>query len=149
MNGYGSQCFIRAAVFSTIQPSTSTDCPTRKRPVPRNRAIASENRPNASASYRAPIRGVAPRGTDRSLRSPRRAVSRAISASCFPPACGQHVVEHVIYGNRAEQAAVIVADGHADQVVGRQPGRELALGQVRADEEARLDAVADLGGGCP
>ena len=50
MNGYGSQWLTMPMVFSTIQPMTSTVWPTRKRPVPRNRAIASENRPNASAS---------------------------------------------------------------------------------------------------
>src|SRR6266568_2168125 len=150
MNGYGSQCLARAMVLSAIQPMTSTVWPTRKRPVPRNRAIASENRPNASASYRAPIRGVAPRGTDRSVRSTiRRAGNRAISASRSPPAHGQHVVQHVVHGDRAEQAAVLVAHGHADQVVGGEPGRQLALGQIGPDEDAPLDAVADLGGGRP
>src|SRR6516162_5708308 len=137
-------------VLSKIQPTTNTVWPARNRPVPRNRAIASENRPNASASYRPPIRGAAPRGTDRSDRSPRRrAGNRAISASRPPPAHGQQVVEYVVHGNRAEQVAVLVAYGHADQVVGGEPGRQLALGQVGPDEDARLDAVADLGGGRP
>src|SRR2546425_289507 len=146
MNGYGSQWLMMPMVLSTIQPMTSTVWPTRNRPVPRNRAIASEKRPNASASYRAPIRGVAPRGTDRSFRSARRLANRVISASRPPPVRWQQVVQHVIHGNRAEQAAVLVAHCHADQVVGGEPGRQLTLGQVGADEDARLDAVADLGG---
>jgi hypothetical protein len=50
MNGYGSQWLTMPMVLSRIQPITSTVWPNRKRPVPRNRAIASENRPNASAS---------------------------------------------------------------------------------------------------
>jgi hypothetical protein len=70
MNGYGSQCWMKPTVLSTIQPITNTVWPARKRPVPRNRAIASENRPKASASYRAPI-PAEPRGMDRSARSPR------------------------------------------------------------------------------
>src|SRR3981189_2268255 len=123
MNGYGSQWLTMPMVLRTIQPMTSTVWPTRNRPVPRNRAIASENRPNASASYRAPIRGVAPRGTDRSLRSTRRPATRAIPPPRPPPAHWQQVVQHVIYGNRAEQAAVLVAHRHADQVVGGEPGR--------------------------
>src|ERR1700759_1662815 len=126
-------------VLRPIQPRTRIVWPTRKRPVPRNRAIASEKRPNASASYRAPIRGVAPRGTDRSARSLSRADKRAISASRPPPARRQQVIQYVVHGNRAEQAAVIVAHGHADQVVGGQAGRELMLLQVGPDEDARLD----------
>src|SRR5262249_31786122 len=135
-------------VLSAIQPITNTVCPARKRPVPRNRAIASENRPNASASYRAPTRGETPRGTDRSVRSVRRrAGSRAISASRLSPVGRQQVVEHVVHGDRAEQAAVVVAHGHADQVVGGQPDRQLTLGQVGPDEDALLDDLANLGGG--
>src|SRR5213594_2642436 len=149
MNGYGSQWLTMPMVLSTIQPTTSTVWPNRNRPVPRNRAIASENRPNASASYRVPIRGVTPRGTDRSFRSARRLAIRAISASRLAPARRQQVVQHVIHGNRPEQAAVLVTYRHADQVVGGEPGRELVLGQVRPDEDARLDAVADRGGGRP
>src|SRR6266852_2101834 len=137
-------------VLSAIQATTSTDWPARKRPVPRNRAIASENRPNASASYRAPIRGAAPRGTDRSVRSlSRLRGNRAISASRHAPVHGQHVIQYVVYGNRAEQAAVVVAHRHADQVVRGEPGRQLALGQPGADEHARLHALADLHGGRP
>src|SRR5438132_12823145 len=121
MNGYGSQWLMMPIVLSTIRPMTRTVWPTRKRPVPRNRAIASENRPNASASYLAPIRGDAPRGTDRSDRSPRRRArwveNSDISASRHPPARGQQVVKHVIDGDRAEQAAVLVTDCHADQVI--------------------------------
>src|SRR5580704_12461821 len=149
MNGYGSQWLTMPTVLSTIQPMTSTVWPNRKRPVPRNRASASEKRPNASASYLAPIRGAAPRGTDRSFRSARRVANRAISVSCPAPARRQQVVQHVVHGNRAEQAAVLVAHRHADQVVGGEPGRQLALGQVGPDEHARLDAVTDLGGGRP
>jgi hypothetical protein len=59
------------------------------------------------------------------------------------------VVQYVVHGNRAEQAAVLVAHRHADQVVSGEPGCQLTLGQVRTDEHARLDAVADLGGGRP
>src|SRR6516162_5595656 len=149
MNGYGSQWLTMPTVLSAIQPMTNTVWPARKRPVPRNRAIASEKRPNASASYRPPIRGVAPRGTDRSFLSARRLANRAISASRPPPVHRQQVIQHVVHGNRAEQAGVLVAHRHADQVVGGEPGRQLAFGQVGADEDARLDAVADLGGGRP
>src|ERR1700746_4080992 len=138
MNGYGSQWLTMPTVLSTIQPMTSTVWPNRKRPVPRNLAIASENRPNASASYRAPIRGVTPRGTDRSFRSARRLANRAISASRLPPVHWQQVVQHVVHGNRAEQAAVLVAHRHADQVIGGEPGRQLAFGQVGAGEDAPL-----------
>src|SRR5712691_7715609 len=109
-------------VLSTIHPMTSTVWPARNRPVPRNRAIASE-------SYRAPIRGVAPRGTDRSFRSARRLANRAISASRPAPANRQQVVQHVVHGDRAEQSAVLVAHRHADQIAGGEPGRQLALGQ--------------------
>src|SRR5690349_21688336 len=149
MNGYGSQWLTMPMVLSTIQPMTSTVWPTRNRPVPRNLAIASENRPNASASYRAPIRGVTPRGTDRSFRSARRLANRAISASRLPPVHWQQVVQHVIHGNRAEQAVVLVAHRHADRVAGGGPGRGLAVGQVGPDGQARLAAVADRGGGRP
>src|SRR5690348_14040051 len=118
MNGYGSQWLMMPMVLSTIQPMTRTVWPTRNRPVPRNRAIA-------SASYRAPIRGVAPRGTDRSFRSARRLANRAISVSRPAPARRQQPVQHVIHGHRAEQAAVLVAHRHADQVVGGEPGCQL------------------------
>src|SRR6476661_3011693 len=128
MNGYGSQWLTMPMVLRTIQPMTSTVWPTRNRPVPRNLAIASENRLNASASYRAPIRGVTPRGTDRSFRSARRLANRAISASRLPPVHWQQGVQHVIHGNRAEQAAVPVAPRHAAQVVGGEPGGQLMLG---------------------
>src|ERR1700750_1679493 len=149
MNGYGSQWLTMPMVLRMIQPTTSTVWPNRNFPVPRNRAIASENRPNASASYRAPIRGVAPRGTDRSFRSARRLANRAISASRPSPAHRQQVVQHVVHGNRAQQAVVLVAHRHADRVVGGGPGGELVLGQVGPDKHARLDAVADRGGGRP
>src|SRR5690242_19939584 len=135
MNGYGSQWLTMPTVLSTIQPTTSSVWPNRNRPVRRNRAIASEKRPDASASYRAPIRGVTPRETDRALRSASRLANRAISASRLPPVHCQQVVQHVIHGNRAEQAAVLVAHRHADQVVGGEPGRELELGQVGPDED--------------
>src|SRR3984957_10714769 len=130
-------------VFRTIHATTSTVWPTMNRPVPRNRAIPSANRPNASASYRAPICGE-PRGTDRSARSPgRRRETRAMLASRLPPARRQQVVQYVVHGNRAEQSAVLVADRHADPVVGGEPGRKLVIGQVRPDEDARLvDALA-------
>src|SRR6201989_3308865 len=127
MNGYGSQWLTMPMVLSTIQPMTSTVWLNRNRPVPRNRAIASENRPNASASPRVPIRGVTPRGTDRSFRTARRLANRAISASRPPPAHRQQVVQHVVHGNRAEQAAVLGAHRHADQGVGGETGRQLAL----------------------
>jgi hypothetical protein len=50
MNGYGSQWWMMPKVLRMIQPITSTVWPTMNRPVPRNRAIPSANRPNASAS---------------------------------------------------------------------------------------------------
>src|SRR5271154_5653559 len=125
MNGYGSQCLIAPMVLRMIQATTSTVWPTMKRPVPRNRAIPSANRPNASASYRAPICGE-PRGTDRSARSlRRRRESRDISVSRPPPAHGQQVVQYVVYGNGADQAAVLVAHRDANEVVGGEPGRQL------------------------
>src|SRR5579862_2485083 len=130
MNGYGSQCLTNPMVLSAIHPTTNAVWPARKRPVPRNRAIASENRPKASASYRAPIPGE-PRGTDRSVRSMSlREENRDILASRPPPARGQQMVEHIVYGHRAEQPAVLVTDRHADQVVGREPGGQLTLGQI-------------------
>src|SRR5580700_694066 len=143
MNGYGSQCLMAPMVLRMIQPTTSTVWPTMNRPVPRNRAIPSANRPNASASYRAPICG-APRGADRSARSPRRRREiRDILASRTPPVRRQQVVQYVVHGNRADQAAVFVAYRHGDHVVGGEPGCQVALGQIRPDEDAPLDAVAD------
>src|SRR5271156_5155610 len=113
-----------------IHTMTSTVCQNRKRPVPSNRAIPSENRPKASASYRAPICGV-PRGTDRSARSPgRRRAILATSASCSAccaPVRGQQVIKDVVNRNRTEQAAVLVTHGYADQVVGGEPGRKFTL----------------------
>src|ERR1700677_1347358 len=137
MNGYGSQCLIRPTVLRMIHSTTIMVCQSRKRPVPRNRAIPSENLPKASASYLAPICGV-PRGTDRSARSPRRRGIRAISASCSSPALGAHVIEDVVHRNRAEQAGGLVAYGHAGQVIGGELGREVAFGQIRSDEDARI-----------
>src|ERR1700678_1021024 len=149
MNGYGSQCLIRPTVLRTIHAITSMVCQNRKRPVPRNRAIPSENLPKASASYRAPICGV-PRGTDRSARSPRRSGIRAISGSCLSPVRGQRVIEDVVHRDRAEQAVVLVAYGHADQVVGGDSRREVSFGQIRADADALiLDAVTDKAGRRP
>ena len=57
------------------------------------------------------------------------------------------MVQYIINGNRAEQAARLVAHRHADHVVGGEPGGQLALGQLGSDEDARLDTVTDLGGG--
>src|ERR1700677_4772364 len=149
MNGYGSQCLIRLTVLRTIHAITSMVCQNRKRPVPRNRAIPSENLPKASASYRAPICGV-PRGTDRSARSPRRSGIRAISRSCLWRVGGRRVSEDVGVRDRAEQAVVLVAYGHADQVVGGDSGCEFSFGQIRPDEDALiLDAVTDTVGRRP
>src|SRR5579862_7291429 len=130
-------------LLRTIHAMTSTVCQNKKRPVPRNRAMASENRPKASASYRAPICGV-PRGTERSARSPgRRRAILATSASFPSPVWRQQVIKDVVYRHRAEQAAVLVAHGHADQVVGGEPGRKFTLGQIRPDEDLLvLDALA-------
>ena len=50
MNGYGSQSWMNPMAFSAIQTTMNTDCPARNRPVPMNRAMASANLPNASAS---------------------------------------------------------------------------------------------------
>ena len=33
------------------------------------------------------------------------------------------MVQYIVHGNRAQQAAVLVAYRHADQVVGGEPGR--------------------------
>src|SRR5271167_2249155 len=99
--------------LSAIHTMTKAVWPTRYRPVPRKRASPSENRPNASASYRELI-GTAPRGTDRSALSlrPSRDMMPAME-SLYPrpgppPARRQQVVEHVVDGNRAEQVARLV-----------------------------------------
>src|ERR1700684_2586494 len=68
MDGYGSQRWAYATELRMIQKMTNTVGATRYRPVPRNRASPSENRPNASASYSAPRTG-APLGTDRDRES--------------------------------------------------------------------------------
>src|SRR5580698_1698557 len=149
MNGYGSQCLTSPMVLRMIHAITSIVCQNRKRPVPRNRAIPSENRPKVSASYLAPICGV-PRGTDRSARSPRRRGIRAMSASCLSPARRQQVIEDVVHRNRAKQAAVLVAYGDADQVIGGELGGQFTFGQIRPDEDAVVfDALTDQDRGRP
>jgi hypothetical protein len=46
-----------------------------------------------------------------------------MSASCLSPARRQQVIKDVVHSDRAEQAAVIVTNGHTDQVVGGELGR--------------------------
>ena len=110
MNGYGSHRQSTATRFSAIQTITMTVWMTRKRPVPRKRAIRSENRPNASAStlerepaarlrgWSSRCRAVIAHGTPRGCRV--RSSLRRV-----PPVVGQQVVEHVVDGHRAEQVA--------------------------------------------
>ena len=50
MNGYGSHAAEDATMLRVIQMATTTVWMTRKRAVPRLRAMASEKRPNASGS---------------------------------------------------------------------------------------------------
>src|SRR5215475_3684729 len=115
MNGYGSQCLSSQIVLSTIQPTTKTVWPARNRPVPRNLAIASDMRPNASASYREPMRGN-PRGTASSVRSVRSRVP-CTSVASLSPVCRQQPVEYVVYRHGTDEPAGLVADRDADQVV--------------------------------
>src|ERR1700683_5046797 len=143
MNGYGSQCPMKPAVLSAIQTTTNALWPTRKRPVPMNLAVVSDSRPKASESYRSPVRGPLPRGEFRSERSSGRIASGSIlMCLTLSPARGQDPVQHVIDGDRAEQTAVLVTDGHTDEVVrGHAPGH-LFLGKFRPDEPAVLDDLA-------
>jgi hypothetical protein len=53
------------------------------------------------------------------------------------------MVQDVIDGHGADQTAILVADRHANEVVGGEPGRQLALWHVGPDENARLGALAD------
>src|SRR5262249_44140373 len=114
--------------------------PARNRPVPRNLAMASDMRPNASASYREPMRGASPRGTAGSVRSVRSLVL-CTSVASLSPVHRQQPVEYVVHRHGTDQPAGLVADGDADQVVGRQPGRDLAIRQVGPDKSAALNAL--------
>src|SRR5262249_46725830 len=86
----------------------------------------------------------------RSGRRGRRGSGRAAAASSsdftLSPACGQNTVQDVVDGDRAEQVAVPVADGHADEVVGGHALGHLLLTKLGPDEVALLDALADAGG---
>ena len=130
--------------------------------MPMNRANCSAKTPNVSASYagrrtsggggsRAGCRGA--RGAERRLshgaHRPRRgsaAPDRAVA-----PVLGQQVVEQVVDGDRAEQAAVLVDDRRRDQVVGREvgarPRRSCAVGaQARPCESSSAPATSVDGG---
>src|ERR1700712_3153078 len=95
---------------------TMTVCTARNRPVPRNRAIPSANRPTASGSSRRKLpKPRAPRGTS----------SRRPSATTGPlaPVLGQQVVEDVVDADRTDQVTLLVDDGGGHQVVrGEVPG---------------------------
>src|SRR3954471_4070553 len=120
MNGYGSQRRSTAATLSAIQSTTMIVWTARKRPVPRNRAIPSANRPTASGLSRRklPNERARPRGMSR----------RRLSATASPlaPVLGQQVVEHVVDAHRADQPALLVDHGRSDQVVGREVAGDLA-----------------------
>src|SRR5579875_3702583 len=106
-------------VLRITHPMTTTVWPTMKRPVPRKRAMLSDRRPNTSASYRAPTLRVAPRGVDRSPRSPSGWPGSSRTLRPLPaPADGQEPVEHVVDGDGPEEPTAGVAHRQADQVVG-------------------------------
>src|SRR5690349_14348101 len=120
---------------------------TMNRPVPRNRAIRSDSRPKASGSYSGSRRRRGGCGWPRRSRArapvpaeARSRVSRSRSGAIggllghvvplvtagglpvlvellLPPVLGQHVVEDVVHGDRAEQRAALVDDGRRDHVV--------------------------------
>ena len=119
-----------------------------ERPVPRVLAMLSENRPKASSRTWRPREAPRPGGAQVGAVPKRIGVRSCILMWLpLPPARGQDPVQDVVDGDRAEQAAVLVAHGDADQVVrGHAPGHFL-LGQVRPDEGALLDALADAGSG--
>ena len=151
-----------ARVFQAIQTMTKTVMQTR------NRRGAHE------AGERAPRSGRTRRGRTPGRRTRRRRASRGVSrrtrrasliaapadrrdgrapVSAGPrrpvaPALGQHVVEHVVDRDGAEQAALVVDDGRGDQVVGRQVRGHLvqeASGRSGSIESSR--AAGDQGGG--
>src|SRR3954447_22941497 len=102
MNGYGSQRSRTAKTFSEIQTTTMIVWTARNRPVPRNRAIPSANRPTASGLTRRSLqRGRAcPRGTSGGRPS--------ATAGTLPPVLGQQVVQDVVHAHRADQPALRV-----------------------------------------
>src|SRR5215475_3311519 len=144
MNGYGSQALSRPMVLSRSQQITKIVWPARNRPVPRNLAMASDIRPNTSASYREPIRRVDPRGTASSARSVRSRVA-CTSVASLSPVRRQQPVEYVVHRHGTYEPSRLVADRNADQVVGRQPGRDLTFRQISPDIPAALDALSHRG----
>src|SRR5215469_4833422 len=140
MNGYGSQALSRPMLLSAIQAMTKIVWPARNRPVPRNLAIASDIRPNSSASYREPMRGANPRGTASSVRSVRSRVP-CMSVASLSPVRRQQPVEYVVYCHGTDQPARIVADRDTHEVVGGKLCRDLALRQIGPDKPAALDAL--------
>ncbi len=119
MNGYSSNRTSRGAVlFHSTQAMMTPVCSTKNRAVPMNRAIVSANRPNASASYRGAARRT-PFGW-----SSRRSARSTIDVP-FPPVLRQEMVEHIVDGDRADQAVVLVDHRGRHQVVGRQVASHL------------------------
>src|ERR1700709_2680898 len=112
MNGDGSQRSRPAKTFSAIQTITMIVWTARNRPVPRNRAMPSANRPTASGSSR--------RKLDRPRAERRGTSSRRLSATAGPvaPVLGQQVVQDVVHADRPDQMALLVDHRRGDEVVG-------------------------------
>src|SRR3954468_12029619 len=120
MKGQGPQRSRTAKTLSPIQTATMIVCTARNRPVPRNRAIPSANRPTASGPSRRKLpkpRTRLPLGTSSRWRS--------ATAGPLPPVVGQQVVEHVVDGHRADEPPLGVHDRGGHQVVGGEVARDL------------------------
>src|SRR3954452_23168007 len=113
MNGYGSQRRSTAATLSAIQTTTTIVWTARKRPVPRNRAIPSANRPTASGSRRSRL----PRPREARVWATRCSPGGSASATTgpLPPVLGEQVIEDVVDAHRTHQPALRVDDRGRDQ----------------------------------
>src|SRR3954453_8220659 len=104
-------------------------CTARNRPVPRNRAIPSANRPTASGLSRRKLpkpRTRLPLGTSSRWRSaPAGPPPPPPRGAPPPPVVGQQVVEHVVDGDRADEPPLGVHDRGGHQVVGGEVARDL------------------------
>src|SRR6478736_4064184 len=103
-----------------IHTTTMTLWMARKRPVPRKRATRSESRANASGSTSKRRREI------NGWSSRRRVVISGIGgllsvlAQVVAPVHGEHVVEQVVHGDRAQQVFARVHDRARHQVVRRE-----------------------------
>ena len=115
--------------------------------------------PEASASYvgrrtsgRRSLLRLSSReaGAASATADPRPCASLARSGSPVAPVLGEHVVEQVVDGDGAEQAAVVVDHRGRHQVVGRQvarpPGRWWRSGRSGSIESSRTPATSVDGG---